>query len=749
MLAGVLLAGCSADNEQGLTGRAPIRLGYSVVTATEQTRAATNLNEDVLTSGTVAVSVKKHADATYPTAKNYTAGTGGVLTAADGFFYETDGSSSDIIAYTPTSFTGVATDQTSDDSYKASDLMWAQRLNQLPTNNTVNLQFKHLMAKIIVNATAGDGISSITSVTLNNVKNGVTFTSADGTATATGSTTNITMSNQGATVIPPQTITGSFITIVTPEGDAVYAVESKDFEAGHQYTLNITVNAAALTATNTLEGWTSEGTVNVQPTVTETRYVVTPVGAIPGLFTINADGDQVFFSKGNLQYDGTNWKFATNQYDVLGANGTKADGTATGHPMDLFTWGNTSSSTEWGGDSYYTANADLSGTYDWGSNAISNGGNTANSGWRTLSKDEWVYLFGTDSSNKRTTTSGLYFAKATVNGVSGVILLPDDWSASNYSLNSTNSTDAAFTTNTISESDWSSNFEAHGCVFLPAAGYRDGTSVGLVGSEGGYWSSTANDSNAYFEHFYSGGVVPASNYGRSLGFSVRLVRRTWYKEVSSATSSDIGKIICSNGHIHTNVSDVACGGSASAIIAYVGSVPGYFDSFIAIALEDAHTTYTTYSNAQLKVGTYASNHAITIGGTTYNSNTGSSGSACYDIVTNSTSTASRIKNSGTVKGWRIPTVTDWRYIFDGLGNGTPSATSPVGVGAGTTYGTGSTLRSSINTACGNTQLQSGLYWSSSELSDNSSHAWYYHFNYSYFFDVTKTYNGYVRAVFAY
>ncbi|MBQ4386668.1 MAG: hypothetical protein II822_03570, partial [Prevotella sp.] len=188
-----------------------------------------------------------------------------------------------------------------------------------------------------------------------------------------------------------------------------------------------------------------------------------------------------------------------------------------------------------------------------------------------------------------------------------------------------------------------------------------------------------------------------------------------------------------------------------AYIAYVGSVPGYFDSFIAIALEDAHTTYTTYSDAQSKVGTYASNHAITYGGTTYNSNTGSTGSNCYDIVTNSTSTASRIKNSGTVKGWRIPTVTDWRYIFHGLGNGTPSATSPVGVGAGSSfpYGTGSTLRNSINTACGNTQLQSSGYWSRSEVSGASSLAWGYNFNYSYFYDRYKTDSIYVRAVFAY
>ena len=52
-------------------------------------------------------------------------------------------------------------------------------------------------------------------------------------------------------------------------------------------------------------------------------------------------------------------------------------------------------------------------------------GNTIGSGWRTLTSAEWTYLF-----DSRTTTSGVRYAKATVNGVSGVILLPDDWSTS-------------------------------------------------------------------------------------------------------------------------------------------------------------------------------------------------------------------------------------------------------------------------------------------------------------------------------
>ena len=68
--------------------------------------------------------------------------------------------------------------------------------------------------------------------------------------------------------------------------------------------------------------------------------------------------------------------------------------------------------------------------------------------------------------------------------------------------------------------------ETAGCVFLPAAGYRFGTSVYNAGSNGYYWSSTVtNASRAYYVYFYSGYLDPANYYNRYYGFSVRLVRQ--------------------------------------------------------------------------------------------------------------------------------------------------------------------------------------------------------------------------------
>ena len=264
-----------------------------------------------------------------------------------------------------------------------------------------------------------------------------------------------------------------------------------------------------------------------------------PIGVIDGKFTINGDGDQVYFSQGNLQYIGsagdvslyeTYWKFAEHQWDYLGT--TTGQNSSNGNvDRDLFGWG--TSGYEHGANCYQPwctstddhdynvyGNAsynlyDQTGEADWGYNPIINGGSALNA-WRTLTLGEWAYIF-----NDRQTESGIRYAKAQVNGVNGVILLPDDWNSSTYSLNNTNNHIASFNSNTLTASEWST-LEQAGAVFLPAAGYRNGDSVGSVGSGGNYWSSSSDayDNRIYFTNSFLG----TDRYAPHYGFSVRLVR---------------------------------------------------------------------------------------------------------------------------------------------------------------------------------------------------------------------------------
>ena len=64
-------------------------------------------------------------------------------------------------------------------------------------------------------------------------------------------------------------------------------------------------------------------------------------------------------------------------------------------------------------------------------------------------------------------------------------------------------------------------------IFLPAAGYRDGSSLSAVGNAGGYWSSTPypyNSEGAYYLQFDSSGQIMKGRL-RYCGLSVRLVAK--------------------------------------------------------------------------------------------------------------------------------------------------------------------------------------------------------------------------------
>lgn len=278
------MVGCSAENSSEESGRVPVRLGYSVVQA-DVTRAAQDLND-----GHFAVSDKIKVGISNAGADSYeyydyaaiNASTGAMAPASNPQpYYPLDGTKIDIVAYYPatagtsSSFT-VKSDQTLDEAYKASDLMWTNTdgddatLTDLSmTTDARTLKFHHQMAKIMVNATPGTGVTTITGVTLKNIKPTVTFSQTAGidygTNPASGTTTDILMSNNGAALIPEQTISGTFLEIATNAGNATYSLSTaKVFEAGKAYTLNITVNTAAIGTTNNISGWIGESAVELE-----------------------------------------------------------------------------------------------------------------------------------------------------------------------------------------------------------------------------------------------------------------------------------------------------------------------------------------------------------------------------------------------------------------------------------------------------------------------------------------------------
>ena len=281
----------------------------------------------------------------------------------------------------------------------------------------------------------------------------------------------------------------------------------------------------------------------------------TIIGYIDGLYTIDAEGSQVYFSQGNLQYigsagngdennTGAYWKFADNQWDHFDV-GVEASDSPT-IDRDLFRWGTSGYNhgavayrpwnTNYNNSDYYAYGSynynlyDQDGTADWGYNAIVNGGNQERQ-WRSMSGDEWQHVLF-----YRSTASGIRFAPAKVNGVGGIILLPDDWNASYYSLNSTNNPGASYNSNIISADDWLSMLEANGAVFLPGTGR-----TGNYDSSVHIWTSSWTNSNSAHCVYTSGGYLSVDNDGyRRNGRAVRLVRNAAIAPPTVTTHSVMG-----------------------------------------------------------------------------------------------------------------------------------------------------------------------------------------------------------------
>ena len=236
-----------------------------------------------------------------------------------------------------------------------------------------------------------------------------------------------------------------------------------------------------------------------------------PEGALSGVFTVNAEGKKVHFSKGNLvatiDASGapTAWKFAANQYDCLGEGGANKTIGATAGDIDLFGW-STASTTY--GISKSTSGGDYSGEFiDWGKTVDDK--NT----WATLSKDEWTYLINNDGDEN--TRKGKYKFEVTVCEKANCLILVPDECLNGYSFDNTKTS--------YSVGEWATA-EAAGLVCLPASGVRYGSDVFYAGVQGYSWSSSASSSDyAYRLDFGGGDIIPDVGGYRSEGYSVRLI----------------------------------------------------------------------------------------------------------------------------------------------------------------------------------------------------------------------------------
>lgn len=293
-IAALALTACSNDDEIKVGGDNAILLTSSLNVA--ETRAATNIQTSAFDAGeTVDVYITEHNGGnnptTYPQPIEYTTGAGGALTVGTQYYYPTSGNGVNIYALYPTKtkagelFT-IKEDQSADDNYKASDLMYGKPATNNPVSpsaNAVDIQFSHLLSKVTINLKPGVNVTSLDgaevkllgvkpSTTLTAGINGHSITDASGTAIPITVMTATETVTSGSAIIVPQTLPEMFLQVTL--GGATLtgklSTGAPTLVAGNAYTYDITVNmrGGALEIEGSITPWTdggtNSGTVNPQ-----------------------------------------------------------------------------------------------------------------------------------------------------------------------------------------------------------------------------------------------------------------------------------------------------------------------------------------------------------------------------------------------------------------------------------------------------------------------------------------------------
>lgn len=384
------------------------------------------------------------------------------------------------------------------------------------------LTFKHLTAAVTVEITNNYGFAvNVTEIMVESDK----YNLWDNVTLDLSSPIEITAAEGPNNFVPM-----SFSTPLKIDQGATAQVQIPVLPVGddNHFTISVTVK--------------KDGDANITKTFTKTQgssqahYALgrAEIGYAPMTvgFTFNIGATQkAIISQGNLQavttdsWSSWTWCFAANQYDIVETANVSTDyaGSTTVGLFGYGTSGHSNGQTCY--QPYKTSDTDadyirslLTGNKDWGYNAIINGGNVENYGWRTPSKTESSYLFANN-------TNGL----ATINSsYKGIVILPNNWELPD-GCSFTAGYGSGYTTNTYTIAQWR-NMEANGAVFLPATGFRNGTTYYDIAylSDIRYWTATTNyEMGSYLTYVMR--YVENSGYEnqhlmRSMGFPVRLIK---------------------------------------------------------------------------------------------------------------------------------------------------------------------------------------------------------------------------------
>ena len=215
-----------------------------------------------------------------------------------------------------------------------------------------------------------------------------------------------------------------------------------------------------------------------------------------------------------------------------------------------------------------------------------------------------------------------------------------------------------------------------------------------------------------------GTEVTVTYTGTKKVIGVKAEKKAAAKTLAEATLEDIGKIAGKDGKIYATKADAeaVATGNAVAMIAYVGTASDCAHG-LAIALEDVSNDQLTWDNS----------------GSNNESKTAAEWCSAWNT--------SKAVTGGT---WRLPSISDWQYMFIGCGASESYSDNPSQM----SY---SGLASKLTTAQGDALPVNDDYWSSTVASP--SYPWTVLFGDSYAFFGNNTWEGHafdlVRACLAF
>lgn len=387
-----------------------------------------------------------------------------------------------------------------------------------PTSSSATLNFKNIGALLAVeitnNVTDRDGLV-VDSISVKSLNSAIALWGegriSDSTSDAPYLCLTSEASSHDSIVLAKGLHIGLGITLSSNSNTMVYvhvpAVERMDVD--NRFAIRVFAHIGStkynylLEQQNACSGNIRRNNIAIVPFATAVAHeavaTTLPEGALSGEFSVSAT-KKVYFSKGNLQYRNTGthttatstgvtgeWRFADDQLTLIGTGNVMSD--LNHNWIDIFCYGTSGycGLNPLLSINYYSSA--INGTYyDWGLfNAISNGGNTPGL-WRTLTSEEWAYLFNQARSSFR-------YVGATIGNLNGLIIFPDNYThpSGASTLTNINSTNHL---NAISEASWALIEEA-GAVFLPTTGEYSvsNTTIGAVTCQnpniyGEYWTSS-------------------------------------------------------------------------------------------------------------------------------------------------------------------------------------------------------------------------------------------------------------------